>query len=69
MILLVRILAPDSKEVASFLLHPKTFRDDRMGWEGQGKLELDGGHYPALCQLVTTGEAANEVEAGPADGP
>ena len=45
--------------IGFLLLNPKTFSSGRVGYFGQGKLEVDGDSYRCQAQMVKVGDVDN----------
>ena len=52
MILTATIRNDSGEAVGVLVLQPKTFKSGKVGWFGQGKIEVDGVRYQAQGQLV-----------------
>ena len=56
MFLTAVVRTDDGESLGVLVLKPKTFSSGRVGWFGQGKIEIGGERHQAQCQVVRIGE-------------
>ncbi len=61
MILTVTVRSDDGTALGVLVLKAKQFKSGRVGWFGQGKVEIDGVRYQAQAQLVRIGAPVEQA--------